>query len=235
MNDILDKSFDSEFDKIENLVWYPWVGKDYKNAHIKVLIIGESQYATTEDGKPDDETAADFKNNKATTREFAYNTITRKVNPAKFFHNLLNNFVSDENIEILWSKVSFYHFFQETDEAVSSNRHLKKECLKAWNLWREIIKLLQPDVCVFCGVGLGKYYEQWNRTIGKEFNWQDIQTDFCKENHQLPILGRFDITPTKMVNLLFINHPSSPGYSPALWHDFLKQQLPETMKWLNRK
>ncbi|WP_303207012.1 hypothetical protein [Bacteroides oleiciplenus] len=235
MNKILDKSFDSEFDKIKNLTWYPWVGKDYKDAHVKVLIIGESQYATTEDGRPDDETAADFKSNKATTREFAYNTITKEVNPAKFYNNLLKTFVPDENIEIFWNKVSFYHFFQDPDEAVSSNKHLKKECLKAWSLWREIIEILQPDICVFCGVGLGKYYEQWNETIGKEFNWQDIQTDFCKGNHQPPIFGRFDITSIKMANLLFINHPSSRGYSPDRWHDFLKQQFPEVMKWLNRE
>ncbi len=28
MGDILDTTFDSEFDKIENLTWYPWVGKN---------------------------------------------------------------------------------------------------------------------------------------------------------------------------------------------------------------
>ena len=27
MNNILDKSLDSQFDKIENLTWFPWVGK----------------------------------------------------------------------------------------------------------------------------------------------------------------------------------------------------------------
>lgn len=27
MNNILDKSLDSQFDKIENLTWFPWVGE----------------------------------------------------------------------------------------------------------------------------------------------------------------------------------------------------------------
>lgn len=31
MKEILDKSIDSEFDKIENLTWYPWMEKDLVN------------------------------------------------------------------------------------------------------------------------------------------------------------------------------------------------------------
>lgn len=44
MNNILDKSLDSQFDKIENLTWFPWVGKGYKCAKRKLLVVGESHY-----------------------------------------------------------------------------------------------------------------------------------------------------------------------------------------------
>ncbi len=40
----LDRQLDKEFDKVENLTWYPWVGKDYVNSERKILIIGESHY-----------------------------------------------------------------------------------------------------------------------------------------------------------------------------------------------
>ncbi|MFR3328644.1 MAG: hypothetical protein ACLTSL_00495 [Odoribacter splanchnicus] len=230
MDKILDKSFDDEFDKIRNLVWYPWVGKGYKNSPCKVLIIGESQYAVTEDKKYDEDTANAFNKNKETAREFVYNTVTREILPAKFYTNLLNTFISAEQTSAFWNKISFYHFFQTTDKAVSGNNHLKEECLNAWNLWREVIEVLQPDVCIFCGIGLRKFYETWN----KKADWKDVEAAFVKENQQLPIQGKFSISPDKIVDLLFIHHPSAPGYSPGRWNEFLKQQLPEMMQWLNK-
>lgn len=235
MNKLLDRSFDSEFGKVEHLVWYPWVGKGYKDGLHKVLIIGESQYATTENGAYDEETAASFLQNKETTREFVYNTITKEVIPARFYNMLLSTFISDNQKESFWNNVSLYHFFQEPDKAVSNNRHSKEECLKAWNLWRKIIEILQPDICIFCGTGLARHYAAWNESIGKKSDWQDVPADFCRPNQQPPIRGKFDISPAKTTNLLFINHPSSHGYSPEKWHEFLKQQLPGAMKWLDQQ
>ncbi len=39
-----DKQFDSQFDKVANLVRYPWVGNDYTSASKRVLIMGDSHY-----------------------------------------------------------------------------------------------------------------------------------------------------------------------------------------------
>ena len=47
MNNILDKSLDSQFDKIENLTWFPWVGKGYKCAKRKLLVVGENGIGKT--------------------------------------------------------------------------------------------------------------------------------------------------------------------------------------------
>ena len=35
-----DKQFDSQFDKVENLVHYPWIGCNYASAPKRVLIMG---------------------------------------------------------------------------------------------------------------------------------------------------------------------------------------------------
>ena len=37
-----DKQFDSQFDKVENLVHYPWIGCNYASAPKRVLIMGDS-------------------------------------------------------------------------------------------------------------------------------------------------------------------------------------------------
>ena len=60
MNNILDKSLDSQFDKIENLTWFTWVGKGYKCAKRKLLVVGESHYLN-EDSDAVSEDLADSK------------------------------------------------------------------------------------------------------------------------------------------------------------------------------
>lgn len=40
-----DKQFDSQFDKVENLVHYLWIGCNYASAPKRVLIMGELQFA----------------------------------------------------------------------------------------------------------------------------------------------------------------------------------------------
>lgn len=41
---ISDKQFDSQFDKVANLVHYPWIGSDYASAPKRVLFMGDSHY-----------------------------------------------------------------------------------------------------------------------------------------------------------------------------------------------
>lgn len=46
-----DKQFDSQFDKVENLVHYPWIGCNYASASKRVLIMGDSHYTVNDEGK----------------------------------------------------------------------------------------------------------------------------------------------------------------------------------------
>ena len=41
---ISDKQFDSQFDKVANLMHYPWIGSGYASAPKRVLIMGDSHY-----------------------------------------------------------------------------------------------------------------------------------------------------------------------------------------------
>ena len=46
-----DKQFDSQFDKVENLVHYPWIGCNYASAPKRVLIMGDSHYTENDEGE----------------------------------------------------------------------------------------------------------------------------------------------------------------------------------------
>lgn len=48
---ISDKQFDSQFDKVENLVHYPWIGCNYASAPKRVLIMGDSHYTVNDEGE----------------------------------------------------------------------------------------------------------------------------------------------------------------------------------------
>lgn len=41
---ISDKQFDAQFDKVANLVHYPWIGSGYASAPKRVLFMGHSHY-----------------------------------------------------------------------------------------------------------------------------------------------------------------------------------------------
>ena len=42
--DLGSSIIDNQFDQIEGLSWYPWVGHNYMNSERRVLIVAESHY-----------------------------------------------------------------------------------------------------------------------------------------------------------------------------------------------
>lgn len=223
-----DKSFDQQFKQIKGLRWYPWVGAGYKEALQKVLIVGDNLYAVDENGVYDEETARDFLSNRETAREYIVESMEEGKRHAKFYDRLADTFVSKDQIEHFWNKVAFVHFFQNPDNQVSGNAHNKGERMEAWNRWQELSEVLCPNICIFCGKGLEKYYEEWNESIGKSADWQDVY-----KGGQQPVRRGSTIAGGHRTDLIFIHHPSSRGFAAEQWHEFLKQQFPEMMAWLN--
>ena len=144
MGDILDTTFDSEFDKIENLTWYPWVGEKYRNGTRRVLIIGDSHYAV-ENGIFSQECYDDFMSTKMTTRgivECHFNNETWN-----FYRNLEGTFPDSDN---LWSKIAFYNFIQRPMKQSNAVPE-EQDYLVAWRCFADLIKVLKPTDCIFIG------------------------------------------------------------------------------------
>lgn len=227
-----DKSFDSDFAQIAGLSWYPWVGAGYKEAKQRVLVIGDNLYAVDENGDYDEETARDFLSNRETVREYVEESRDPKKWHAKFYDRLTDTFVSEDRIDRFWNKVAFVHFFQQPDGRVSGNGHGKTERMAAWSRWQELVEVLRPDICIFCGTGLGRCYEEWNRSMGKEADWWDVESGIYKGGQQ-PIRGVFTTAGGHRAELVFMRHPSSRGFSSERWHEFLKGQFPDVMEEVN--
>ena len=224
MGDILDTTFDSEFDKIENLTWYPWVGEKYRNGTRRVLIIGDSHYAV-ENGIFSQECYDDFMSTKMTTRgivECHFNNETWN-----FYRNLEGTFPDSDN---LWSKIAFYNFIQRPMKQSNAVPE-EQDYLVAWRCFADLIKVLKPTDCIFIGVRSETCCGYSWQKMGVECVIKDMPILI---NRTHPRKASIVLSDDYSLDLYFIRH-TSQYYSPDQWYEFLKQQLPEAMEWLNRK
>ncbi|MBD9092913.1 MAG: hypothetical protein EGQ20_10340 [Bacteroides oleiciplenus] len=226
MNKILDQSFNSEFDKIEELTWYPWVGKDYKNGIRRVLVIGDSHYSADE-GRFDPECYTDFMSTKQTTRDI----LTRHLEKGETWNFLRNLESTFPNSRSFWSKIAFYNYIQEPMETANSIP-TREQYKIAWRCFANLVKILRPTDCVIIGTRNDKHsgYMLEELDIRDYINNDD---DSQKINNTIPRKRKIVFNDGYSLDFFMIHH-TSHHYSPDQWHDFLKQQIPEAIEWLNR-
>lgn len=232
MKEILDKSFDSEFDKIENLTWYPWVGKDYTFNKRRVLVIGESHYvnenADENNGKREQELLSDNTH----TRDCLYEVLIDKSwnnrTYSRLMEALYDRGIIPDNKTAL-SKIAYYNFIQTPMDYTVRERPNSSHYITAWECFLKVITILYPTDCIFIGVESISLFEEFMKKCGVPYT--EINT-LEKRNNTYP--QRTSIKLNHDINIVFIKH-SSAFFSPEQWHEFLKQQLPEAMKWLNTK
>ena len=232
MNTNLNQTFDFQFDKIENLTWYPWVGKDYALSNRRVLIIGDSHYAV-DDGNFDEDCYNDFISNKDTTRKFAEGYMNGEE--WNFNRNLrlcLLNVDDKTLLKPLWGKIAFYNFIQEPMKQRDAKPTIEQYKI-AWNVFVKLLKIIKPTDCIFIGVrsetGFGSCMYELGLKEEKEY---DIKNMNRKINGTLPREAFIKFSDEYRLRLLFIKH-TSIGFTYSDWHEFLKKEMPEAMIFLN--
>lgn len=115
MNNILDKSLDSQFDKIENLTWFPWVGKGYKCAKRKLLVVGESHYLNEDSDENNEKRRELLIRDKEHTRNCLYEVLINKSWSSKTYSNIMEalcdrGILSDNKTAL--SEIAYYNFIQ---------------------------------------------------------------------------------------------------------------------------
>ena len=110
-----DKQFDSQFDKVENLVHYLWIGCNYASAPKRVLIMGDSHYTENDEG----EFCPEEYDRCVTDKEYTRGIINCAIEKGgwKFHTNLQKTFLdeSDMDVEGFWNKIASYNFIQEPE------------------------------------------------------------------------------------------------------------------------
>jgi len=226
----MDKSFDTEFAKIEGLKWLPWVGSDYsKDENPKLLIIGETHYHNNSEWSIGQHNKIDFTRlivNEMGIQKLIYGKIKMFTN----LHKVIFNNSPFESSKF-WNFVSFYNLVQRPMVTIN-NRPNHKDFSYSWPIFFELIKVLKPRVCLLIGVTSSHTLSE---AIEKStFRKTDAKWEEKISNVEPIIISLVDDMDNYEVRLIFIRH-ASRGFSWSKWHQFLKSKMPETLNSLSEK
>ena len=226
---ISDKQFDVQFDKVENLKHYPWIGSDYASAPKRVLIMGDSHY--TIDGKTKEFCKEEYDrciSDKEYTREIISCAIEK--GGWNFHKNLQKTFLyEDMKAHDFWSKIASYNFIQEPMEKVIANALLSCNEI-AWKCFADVVQIIKPNICIF----VGKKYCAGMNVLDQKGVTYSVKYFDEKINGTNPMSGELQFKDGYRLPFYMIHH-TSMLYSPQLWHDFLNKEIPEVVSFLDNK
>lgn len=223
---LCDKNYNSEFDNINLLLRYPWVGVKYTSSKYRVLLLGDSHYATNEDGSHSTEEEIRFITDKESTRETincAINNFCEQGSSWNMFNGLLRTFTNTtpESVKTFFGKVAFYNFIQEPMKYRNSKPTAKQK-REGWQCLAKVVEILTPDYIIF--IGTRNWYGLEHQKLG-ELKWEGIKISNCE-----PATGSI-YTSIGNIPLALIHH-TSQGYNPLLWRNYLNEKAPKIVSFL---
>ena len=223
---LCDKNYDSEFDNINILLRYPWVGVNYTSSECHVLLLGDSHYATNEDGSHSEEEEKRFRTDKESTRgtiNCVIDNFYEQGSSWKMFNGLLSTFTNTnpESVKTFFGKVAFYNFIQEPMK-YSNSKPTARQKMEGWQCLAKVVEILAPDFIIF--IGTRNWYGLEVQKMG-ELIWEGIKISNCE-----PATGSIN-TSIGNTPLALIHH-TSQGYNPLLWRNYLKEKAPEIVSFL---
>lgn len=157
----------------------PWVGDNYENENLKILVLGESHYGNAEENK------------ETFTQDVIKSWALREEGSIKFFTTIAKIlsdktevYLSDNNAKEFWHKVAFYNYVQDFVGEEARIRPTDEMWRQAEKPFNEVLLKYQPDIVVVLGKDLGWYVEQYANDFEKIV--------FCYWTHPSAGFGRFD-------------------------------------------
>lgn len=254
----LDTSYDDMFKPLQKteMAWLPWIGKDYKKATGKILIVGESHYTNEPNHNQVDARKLEISNNPNFTREVTAeyplegyeagwkNACGRKNNPT--FDNLhrallerdLLNSEEKEMRGVLWQQIGFYNIVQRPMDYGAGRRERPNpsDFLNGWLTFLKVVRILQPKTCIFLGVTASNFFSEAMTNneavtdLSMEFTPVDRGEKFNGINKRTG--GSMTIMGIK-TDLIFMRH-TSQYFRWKLWNTYLKENIPESMAYLKK-
>ncbi len=232
---LCDTQFDCAFEKIELLDRYPWVGCNFAGSKCRPLIIGDSHYATDDNGVFSQDVLEWFQDKKS-TRWIVDSMINDKCKGElshPMFEGLLKTFIkiTPENVKDFWSNVAFYNFIQRIMQS-SSERPTTKDKVCGWNCLGDIVRVLHPTSILIIGVRNWYGIDEIDKIEEMHINgW------FWDKSHKISrtVPGTATITFYNETIPITIIHHTSQGYNAAAWREYLTQTDNHMMSYLSNQ
>jgi hypothetical protein len=214
-DDYLDKSFDDELLRLE-LSQLPWIGRDYKQREKRLFVLGESVYAWK------DTQGATKKPRPLRARLFDFGIRrTLKVRYIRSFERtvFLKN-ASEVQRHKLWGGVVYHNL---VNRVLPSRQHRPTEAdyLEGWRSFLELASLLQPDECVVYGLEQRKIAALRGAANAQGMSLPPAELIAAGRHSArtlvIPLAG-------KPLRMLFMLHPSHPGFSWRTWGQVLRHR-----------
>lgn len=227
-----DTSFDSYFDcmiEFGHMTWKPWIGADWKASPRRILVVGESHYASKQDEDKAQEKIGEWQADPDSTREVIYEAGIGDWYYLRFFGNLhralLGKDVHGGARVSLWRHLAFCNFIQRPMKN-PSDRPSPDEFFGGWRHFMELLRRLRPDAVLFVGVSAARHFDAAAKALGVEHK---VQFDAYR-NGAFPCT--FSATYDGMTtNMVAIRH-ASQFFSWEIWRDYLREKMPEGMDFL---
>lgn len=212
------------------LSWLPWIGKDYPNSGTKVLLVGESHYASGSNFSNLEQmcavdSTADYEN---FTREVIWESIIQKRWSSPTFDNINRILVGSNNFpgRQLWNKIAFYNFVQRPMKTCNE-RPTRHDYDSGWRNFMDVIKIIEPSVCIFIGVSATNFFDDAMSNLDVEHSNVVLDTflNSCWAREATVTLNG------KEIHIHSIRH-AGHHFSWKSWKEYLEQKLPETMTFL---
>lgn len=167
--DLGSTEFDEQFEKIEGLSWFPWIGHNYVNSERRILVVAETHYVKGE-SEEIDSLKKELVDDKLTTREIVAECPVCNEWKNSMYDNLHRCLFGMSNLyglnrDKLWNNIAFYNFVQKpmdySKRECEAERPENNDFYDGWRVFVEIIKIIRPTECLFVGVTASNFFNQY--------------------------------------------------------------------------
>lgn len=214
--------YDTEFNRIENLAWLPWVGGSFSQRppDKRLLLVGESRCFTGSTPK-ELQVKREECLNPNYTRKIILQILYYDDWTARTLEKIPELLFKARTNEIdrhrLWGDTAFYNFVQRPMNYTEGERPERKEFVAGWPVFKEVVRIIQPSHCLFIGVKAADYVPYNIRPTEKV-------AGVLAKSETLEVAGR-------STQMIFVHHLGRCK-NVDLWHDYLVNHHPDLMGWL---
>lgn len=221
-------SYDEALAKIPGLTWLPWVGKNYANLPQgrRVLIVAESHYTNEQDPAKAPLSITDTEQNPAYTRAAVLESLVLEEWSARTLSTMHQLFYSPNDRPGFWGDLCFCNIVQRLMWYREGNpeRPSWEDFWKGWEVFLEVVEVLQPDHVLFIGVEAANHFNNVMVHLKKDHTPVEFPEKIGSAYARTASVALGD----RRLPIHFIKHCGS-YFSTDLWSDYLHREARDLM------